>query len=991
MLRECDISFPAGQTTVVVGKSGCGKSTVGNLLMRFYLAQSGTITIDGSDIIDLDSTWLRNNVTLVQQQSILFSETIFTNIALGSQDPSRVAPSQVDTCLRLASLGDMLSNLPDGLETMVGSRGSALSGGQRQRVAIARARLRDTPVLILDEATSALDAPNKTAVMESIRRWRKGRTTIIVTHDLTQIHKSDLVYVMDAGRVVHRGSLSTIGDIQRNLRLEESSLHTQPCLHRDKAGNVAATILPKALGSSDISLQIPPSTDLDSRVAVRLSDRSGGRLLKRFSLRTDPAFQRLKRQSLSRARAMYSAGRVRAKVDKVPGLPQGVVDDDNLTDLSSPHEANLPRNDTLRIATSAIELQITASDDNGGTGSERFHDDKSAHDSTLRILRTVWPFLDTSHRIKLVLGFSAALIHAGSTPAFSYAIIQLFGTFGMYSGYHTKVLIYSLAIIGVAVTDGFACASMQYLLGSVSQTWLDTLRKAATKRILQQPKGWFEQENNKPPILVSSLDRNAEGARILVDHFAPQVLVVTVMMIVGLVWSLATCWKIALVSLTGIPFLYAVVKLLNVISSRWSSRTNSAVERLLDIFVESFSDIRTVRALTLESFFHQKYSRALQAAFDIGTRRAIYTGLCHGLVESVMTLFTPMTFWYGVHLAKTREWSAMNILTVFSLLLFTTASASAIIAYVPRVNLATEHAIRLLELARMPVHSHENAGQLRLDRSKLDGPGVAIRFINQTFFYPTRSERPALQRLNLTIPSGKCTALVGSSGSGKSTISSLILGLYPPSANEATTALAADMDNPVSLTLFGFDVRMLDMPTLRTLVAIVPQTPFLLPTTVRENIIYGLELGSGLALAACVESAARSAGIHEFIQSLPQGYATVIGEGGLGVSGGQAQRIVIARTLVRNPKILILDEATSALDRESADIVRTSIMGLIRRKQNTMTVIVITHAREMMTFADQVVVMENGSAIEEGPYQDLIRKKGKLWDMLELDQQPGRA
>ncbi|KIW42609.1 uncharacterized protein PV06_06141 [Exophiala oligosperma] len=954
--------------------------------MRFYLARTGTITIDGSDILDLDSTWLRNNITLVQQQSILFNETIFTNVALGSQEPGRVTVSQVDICLHLASLDGMIASLPNGLGTMVGSRGSELSGGQRQRVAIARARLRDTPVLILDEATSALDAPNRNAVMESIRRWRKGRTTIIITHDLAQIREKDLVYMMDAGRIVCRGSLSTIRHAQHTLHADGPGLHTQPYPHRGKVAKVTASILPRGLGPSNLSSRAPASAEADSRHAVRQSGRSGGRISMVLSLRSDPAFQRLKRQSLSRARAMYSAERARELVDKAPGLPSPVAGDHKVTDLSSPYGSNGSCNGTLRVVGSAIELQNVARKEDGGTVSETIHDDKSVQDSTQTILQMVWPILDTTHQVKIVIGLAAALIHAGCTPAFSYAIIQLFGTFGIYSGYHTKVLTYSLAIVGVAVIDGIACASMQYLLGSVSQAWVDTLREMAVKRILQQPKGWFDEETNKSSIIVSSLDRHAEGARVLVDHFAPQVLVVSVMMAVTLAWSLNTCWKLALVSLAGIPFIYAVVKLLDVISSRWSSRTNSAVEKLLDVFIESFSDIRTVRALTLESFFHQKYSQTLQVAFEIGTRRAIFTGFCYGLSESVITLFTPMIFWYGVHLAKTREWSAMDILTVFSLLLFTTASASAIMAYVPRASSATEYATQLLELSRMPVHSHENAGQLRLDRSKLNRSGVAIQFTNQTFFYPTHSETSALRHLNLIIPRGKCTVIVGSSGSGKSTITSLILGLYPPAAKEAATTLAGDTHDSVSLRLFGCDIRTLEISTLRSLVAMVPQTPFLLPTTVRENIIYGLGPGSSLASATCIESAARSAGIHEFIQSLPQGYATIIGEAGLGVSGGQAQRIVIARALVRDPKILILDEATSALDRESADTVRTSIMGLVRRKQSTMTVIVITHAREMMTFADQVVVMENGTAVEEGPYRDLIRKKGKLWDMLQVDQ-----
>ena len=132
-----------------------------------------------------------------------------------------------------------------------------------------------------------------------------------------------------------------------------------------------------------------------------------------------------------------------------------------------------------------------------------------------------------------------------------------------------------------------------------------------------------------------------------------------------------------------------------------------------------------------------------------------------------------------------------------------------------------------------------------------------------------------------------------------------------------------------------------------------------------------------------MEHAARRAGIHDFIVSLPRGYETVIGDGGLGLSGGQVQRIVIARALCRRPKILILDEATSALDGESAWVVRNSVSQLVR-EESGMTVIIITHSRDMMQCADYVVVLEQGRVAEEGGFRELVARKGKLWEMLRV-------
>lgn len=166
------------------------------------------------------------------------------------------------------------------------------------------------------------------------------------------------------------------------------------------------------------------------------------------------------------------------------------------------------------------------------------------------------------------------------------------------------------------------------------------------------------------------------------------------------------------------------------------------------------------------------------------------------------------------------------------------------------------------------------------------------------------------------------------------------------------------------------------------MISMVPQTPILLPGTVRENIVYGLQPGPKSISASRIEAAAHMAGIHEFIQSLPQGYATTIGEGGIGMSGGQAQRVVIARALVRNPRILILDEPTSALDDESAGIIKNSIVRLMQEKQGRLTVILVAHSKAMMSFADHVIVMDEGCVAEQGSYAELLGRGGKLSEML---------
>lgn len=186
---------------------------------------------------------------------------------------------------------------------------------------------------------------------------------------------------------------------------------------------------------------------------------------------------------------------------------------------------------------------------------------------------------------------------------------------------------------------------------------------------------------------------------------------------------------------------------------------------------------------------------------------------------------------------------------------------------------------------------------------------------------------------------------------------------------------------PPTLLIGGRDIRTLHIPTLRSLIAVVAQQPTLFATSIAANISYGLSETSPLNTIGNIRAAARAAGIDEFIDALPRGYKTAVGDGGLGLSGGQAQRLAIARALVRRPEILILDEATSSLDAESAEVVRQSVNRLVASARG-MTVIIITHRREMMEVASNVVVIKNGMVAEEGPFEELLKSGGELSRLL---------
>jgi ATP-binding cassette subfamily B protein len=211
VLQGLSLSVPAGQKVALVGASGAGKSTIVQLLLRFYEIQGGSIKVDGRSVTNYNVSYLRNNIAIVPQEVLLFGGTIRENIQYGKPNATE---KEVIEAARQANAWDFIQKFPEGLDTMVGERGVKLSGGQRQRIAIARAILKDPAILLLDEATSSLDAESEKMVQDALNKLLEGRTSIIIAHRLATIREVDCIYVIDQGKIIEQGSHDELSLLQ---------------------------------------------------------------------------------------------------------------------------------------------------------------------------------------------------------------------------------------------------------------------------------------------------------------------------------------------------------------------------------------------------------------------------------------------------------------------------------------------------------------------------------------------------------------------------------------------------------------------------------------------------------------------------------------------------------------------------------------------------------------------------------------------------------
>ena len=973
-LRNASCVFPGGQLSFVIGASGSGKTTLAQLLTCLYAPDEGTIRLGQLNLQELNIDSVRQCILLVDQQSSLFSGSIKDNIRMGL--PTGRSQSAVNDAVAFSMLKSAVSDLSLGLATHVGPEGHSLSGGQRQRVALARAHIRDPSILILDEVTNALDIASRSLILAAIRVWRQGKTTIIITHDAAQILPGDQVIALHEGQVVAQGlrsylesassstnvfaalasskntTIQTRGKARRKPAIEFKysgrdiweqhssrpryvrAARSNGAMNYSKAPPISAIFgspfsanLDSALPMGGIPDHGPSSTSSTSPTSS--SDSKSA--LWKLSTHVSRRFEKLSRGRDAESSALRAS---------------------NCTTWAMFVQ---PAEQTTQASHQRQVSPTTPRDQKGPTTTDHCP-------SVLRIVFFAWKQLPRKEKFYCLAGLFCAIAHAVCTPVFAWIFSKLLGTITNALESSASAWRWSVAIFLLAIVDGIACFFFHALLEYCGQRWIEEMRAEALRKVLNRPRIFFSKEENTASSLSQTLDHSAEEMRNLFGRFALLTVVAFALSGIAICWSFLVSWRLTLVGLSVSPVIFLFAKLFNLVSSRLENQSNTAALTVSEVFSETIAGIKTTKLLSLEGIFRSKHVSATEQTFAVGIKRGLFSGIAYGLSESTSIFFAALITYYSGVLVSSSQCSVEDALLVLSMLLFALVSIGAIISYLPQMNASKDAAHRILRLTTLPDASHESTGCMR--------PAFVenISFKDVSFAYPSRPDDRVFSNLHLQFNNGTSTALVGPSGCGKSTIGALLLRFYGLGEFDMTNV------NKGRILINGRDIHWIRTAALRELVILVPQTPILFSGTISDNITYGL-LKQRRSRRAEIVAAAEGAGIAEWINSLTEGYETQLSNRGSDVSGGQAQRIAIARALIRQPNVLILDEPTSALDMESAAVVIDTLRSLILKRPD-MIIIMITHSKQLMEACDRIVMLENGTVAEEGSYNALVSQQG---------------
>lgn len=514
-----------------------------------------------------------------------------------------------------------------------------------------------------------------------------------------------------------------------------------------------------------------------------------------------------------------------------------------------------------------------------------------------------------------------------------------------------------LALVGIGIVFAAATYCRVSLVSWLGERVAADARTKVYSHVVGLSPSFFDR--TKTNEVLSRLVADTSVLQTLVVSTAPAGLHNLVLLLGSAALMVVTSPKLAGVTLAAVPVLVLPAFVLGKRVRRLSRVSQDEIAEVNSVAGESLGAITTVQAFNHEPIDRERVAERVEAAFGAARRRFHAEALLSTTTVMLIFALIAVVLWTGARDLGSRQMTAgeMTAFLIYALLAATSfGSLTAFWAQLQRAAGAGERLKALLDELPDIVPPAEPASLPEDARGR-------ISFRNVTFHYPSRPEIPALKEFTLEVEPGQTVALVGPSGGGKSTVFNLLLRFYDPQEGQ--------------VLLEGVDLRDLHPRTVRARMGLVSQDPAIFNATVAENIRYGRPDATDDE----VWEAAKAAAVTEFVDSLPQGFATPLGERGLRLSGGQRQRLAIARALLRDPAgILLLDEATSALDSAS----ERTIQQAIEAATSNRTSLVIAHRLATVRMADRILVLDRGQIVGDGTHDQLVRDNGLYAELARL-------
>ncbi len=557
------------------------------------------------------------------------------------------------------------------------------------------------------------------------------------------------------------------------------------------------------------------------------------------------------------------------------------------------------------------------------------------------VLKRFW-FLLKPHKYILIQAFIGAVIY--TLLGFSMAIYIEKITDFVLVGDNVKLLnLLSVIVLILLVLQVFIGIFKDIFLIKTGQQIDARLILGYYKHLLKLPQQFFD--TMRVGEIISRIN-DAVKIRTFINGVSLSLAVNVLIVLFSFGIMFTYYWKLALIMLLIIPLYIIIYSVVNKLNKKTERKIMEKAADLESQLVESLNSVGTIKRFGLEDFANIKTETRFISLLNTGYKSALNSVFSATSSSTLSHLFTIILLWAGSYFVIDREITPGELMSFYAIIGYFTKPIASLVDANKHIQNALIAADRLFEI--MDLEREETENKFKLTAEKIGD----IKFKNVSFRYGTRVE--VFDGFNLKIDKGSITAIVGESGSGKSTLISLLQNMYPLQKG--------------TISIGDFDLQYIENNSLRQLVSVVPQKIDLFAGNVTENIAVGeFQPNMELVLEIC-----KNIGIHDFIETLPNGFNTYLGENGASLSGGQKQRIAIARALYKKPEILVLDEATSSLDSTSENYIQRTIKSL---REQQKTIILIAHRLSTVINADKIIVLENGKVLEQGTHKELYNKK----------------